>query len=440
MSTGVPLLASRSRSEHVAQFGPLPDLSSPERRGRLIDEVERAGLRGRGGGWFPTHAKMRAVNESAASRRRLSRGRHPIAIANGMEGEPASSKDVALMAANPHLVLDGLSLAAQSVGASDARIAVHRGSAAEEVLTRALRERDDDPVPIALVLPPARYVASEESALAHWVGDGVATPVFPDRPFQKGVDGRPTLVQNVETLAHLALIGRNGGDWFRERGCTSAPGTTLVTVAGSVVRPSVVEVPVGTAVLDILDQAGGPTQPLLGYLTGGYGGAWVSAGQLDEATWDPESVRSAGGVIGASVLWALGEDTCPLVELDRVTSWMAGESAGQCGPCMFGLPSIAEDVHRLAAGAPGADVVPRLRQRLGLVAGRGGCKHPDGTARLVATALDAFSKEVLRHEQGSCSAPEHVGPRLPVPEHVGPRLPVPETRSLTADTARRDFR
>ena len=430
MSTGVPLLAPRSRTEHVARFGSVPHLGSPVQRKALIDEVERSGLRGRGGGWFPTHAKLRAVNDSVASRRRLSRSRRPIAIANGMEGEPASSKDAALMAANPHLVLDGLALAAQSVGADEARIAVHRGSSVEHVMTRALRERHDDPVAISLALPPARYVASEESALAHWVGDGIATPVFPDRPFQKGVDGRPTLVQNVETLAHLALIGRYGGDWFRERGCEAAPGTTLVTVAGAVARPSVLEVPVGTLVRDIVDQAGGPTRPVLGYLTGGYGGAWVSADRLDSATWDPDGVRAAGGVIGASVLWVLGEGTCPLVELDRITAWMAGESAGQCGPCMFGLPSVADDVHQLASGHVHADLIPRLRQRLGLVAGRGGCKHPDGTARLVATALDAFADEVRCHEHGTCSAPG---------QH-GPHLPVPEGRSPLDDTRGRDFR
>lgn len=430
MSTGIPLLIPRSRSEHTSQFGPVPDLDSPERCARLVDEVERSGLRGRGGGWFPTHTKLRAVTESAASRRRISRSRHPIAIANGMEGEPASSKDAALMAANPHLVLDGLAMAARSVGATEARIAVHRGSPVEQVMTRALLERDNDPLPISLVLPPARYVASEESALAHWVGDGIATPVFPDRPFQKGTDGRPTLVQNVETLAHLALIGRHGGAWFRERGCAAAPGTTLVTVAGAVARPSVVEVPVGTSVADIIDLAGGSVGPVRGYLTGGYGGAWVGADRLDSATWDPDGVRAAGGVIGASVLWILGDGTCPLVELDRITTWMAGESAGQCGPCMFGLPSVADDVRELAVGRPQPDLLPRLRQRLGLVAGRGGCKHPDGTARLVATALDAFADEVRHHEQGACSAPERLGPHVPVPD---PRSPQNDIRG-------RDFR
>lgn len=430
MSTGIPLLTPRSLAEHASQLGPVPVVESPEQQRRLIDEVERAGLRGRGGGWFPTHAKLRAVRESAASRGRLSRGRRPIALANGMEGEPASGKDAALLAANPQLVLDGLSLAAQSVGAQEAHIAVHRGSPLEGVLTRALDERDGDPVPISLALPPARYVASEESALSKWIGDGTATPVFPERPFHKGVDGRPTLVQNVETLAHLALIGRNGADWFRDRGCSSAPGTTLVTVAGAVARPAIHEIPVGTPVRDILDMAGGPMRPVLGYLTGGYGGAWVDAARLGTATWDPDSVRTAGGVIGASVLWVLGEGTCPLVELDRVTTWMAGESAGQCGPCMFGLPSVADDVHLLAAGQPDAELGSRLRMRLGLVAGRGACRHPDGTARLVATALDAFADEVRRHERGDCSAPDG----------LGPSLPVPATRSPNRDLRERDFR
>ena len=432
MTERLGLASPPGLADHLRTFGPmpLPGGRSGGQPGPLVDEVERAGLRGRGGGWFPTHLKLRAVVESSESRGRLSRTRQPLVIANGMEGEPASSKDVVLLTSSPHLVLDGIEAAARTIGATDAFIAVHRGSPAVEVLERAIAERPASGLPITLVTPPARYVASEESALSHWVGDGVAQPVYPDRPFQKGAGGRPTLVQNVETLAHLALIARYGGAWFAEVGAPSAPGTTLVSLGGALGHMGVVEVPTGTPVKDLLGRAGGTTSPVRGFLTGGYGGGWVAADGFMSTPWDPDSVRAAGGVIGASILWAVGAEVCPLEELDRITRWMAGESAGQCGPCIFGLPALADDVHSLASRRSDATRDVRLQRHLTLVTGRGGCKHPDGVARLVATALSAFPDEVAIHGDGRCSA--HPG--------AGTHLPVPPVRVPVIDPSGRDFR
>jgi NADH:ubiquinone oxidoreductase subunit F (NADH-binding) len=273
---------------------------------------------------------------------------------------------------------------------------------------------------------PALYVASEESALAHWVGAGDPRPTSGPRPFQRGVDGRPTLVQNVETLAHLALVARHGGDWFAAKGAPSAPGTTLVTVGGAVASPGVVEVPTGTAVADILASRGGLTSTPRGWLTGGYGGAWVRTDGFLQTRWDPDSLREVGGVIGASVLWVMGDDVCPLSEAARVVRWMAGQSAGQCGPCMFGLPAVADDLHRLAGLTMTAGDLTRLEGRLGMVRNRGACKHPDGVSRFAATALDVFDDEVRLHLSGRCSSTHATAIRshhLPVPRDHG--VPVP---------------
>jgi NADH:ubiquinone oxidoreductase subunit F (NADH-binding) len=437
MSGRLGLGSAPSLAEHTRAVGALPRAGS--RRGStpgdLVAEVAAAGLRGRGGGWFPTDRKLRAVVESSAGRSRLSGTRNPVVIANAMEGEPASSKDAVLITHSPHLVLDGISLAARTVGATDAFIAVHRGSPLVAVLDAALDERAGagiDALAIQLMTPPARYVSSEESALAHWVGDGIGVPVA-DRPFQRGAAGRPTLVQNAETLAHLALIARFGGSWFASVGTPAAPGTTLVSVGGSVRTPGVVDVPTGTSVDDILALCGGPIEQVRGYLTGGYGGGWVAADGFDTVGWDPESVRDAGGVIGASVLWALGESSCPLDELARVSAWMAGESAGQCGPCMFGLPSVAGDVRALALRQTDPAGMKQLEDRLRLVSGRGGCKHPDGAARFVASGLRAFGDEVALHLDGRCSV---AGRR---PDHPHPTLPVPPARLPTLDPTGKDF-
>jgi NADH:ubiquinone oxidoreductase subunit F (NADH-binding) len=185
----------------------------------------------------------------------------------------------------------------------------------------------------------------------------------------------------------------------------------------------------------LLERAGGATSAIRGFLTGGYGGGWVAANGVAETpfvetAWDPDSMRVAGAVIGASILWAVGEEVCPLDELDRVVHWMAGESAGQCGPCVFGLPALSEDVHSLAARTPDPDRDARLARRLALVTGRGGCKHPDGVARLVDTGLNAFADEVSEHAAGRCSASSG----------LGERLPVPPARVAVLDERGRDFR
>lgn len=419
-------------ADHLEAYGPLPptDARVKDRPGGLIDEIEKSGLRGRGGGWFPTHVKFRAVVDSSAGRSRVSRTRRPVLIANGMEGEPASSKDAVLLAMSPHLVLDGMEAAAATIGATEAFLAIHRGSPVIDVVQRAIAERPSGKVTITLVTPPARYVASEESALSHWVGDGRALPVHPDRPFQRGAAGRPTLVQNVETLAHIGLIVRHGGEWFASVGDPAAPGTTLVSIGGAVATPGVIEVPTGTPVSELIARAGGETAPVLGVLTGGYGGSWMSAEAALNATWDPSSLQAGGGTIGASILWVVAGDVCPLQEMDAVVAWMAGESAGQCGPCMFGLPSLSEDLHAVAQAPADELALKRLDSRLGLVVGRGGCKHPDGVARFVATGMSAFADETALHAEGRCSSTS-MAPRL---------LPVPAVRDHLADPNGRDFR
>ncbi|MEI7630796.1 MAG: NADH-ubiquinone oxidoreductase-F iron-sulfur binding region domain-containing protein [Actinomycetes bacterium] len=425
-------LDMRSLSAHEAHFGPAPRVAvaTKGRPESLIDEISASGLRGRGGGWFPTARKMHAVVESAAARKALSSGRKAVVIANAMEGEPASSKDAILLSHSPHLVIEGIQAAAATIGASNAYLAVHRGSPLIPILDEVLAQRSGiDRVPVELITPPARYVASEESALTHWAGDGEATPVYGARPFQRGMNGRPTLVQNAETLAHIALIARNGGAWFASAGVPDAPGTTLVSVGGAVAQPGVIEVATGSPVTDILNRCGGVTGSIQGFLTGGYGGAWVSTTALQTTTWAPDPVREAGGVIGAGILLALGSQHCPLEEMARVAMWMAGESAGQCGPCRFGLPTVADDLATLAGREGSIQDIHRLNERLALIVNRGGCKHPDGTARFISTGIHTFHAEVAHHANGHCSASSN---------HFA--LPIPEGRAVPVNRAGKDFK
>jgi NADH:ubiquinone oxidoreductase subunit F (NADH-binding) len=365
---------------HTERYGPLP-AAGPA----LIGTMHAAGLRGRGGAWFPTGVKLSAV---AAGRRR------PVVVANGAEGEPASEKDHALLTVAPHLVLDGMALAATALGADEAILCVHRGDPLAATVRAAIGQRGADPVPVRLVEVPMRYVASEESALVNFLNTGEARPTdTPPRPYQRGVRGRPTLVDNVETLADLALIARYGPDWFRSAGTPAAPGTLLVTVGGAVVRPGVREVPVGTTVSAALDTGGGTAEPVGAVLLGGFGGTWLPMPAAAGLRLTPDELPA----LGVGVLLALPARVCGLAETARIVRYLAGESARQCGPCMFGLPALADDLAALTQGMP---TLERLRYRLGMVARRGACGHPDGAVRLVTSALTVFADDAQAHAAG----------------------------------------
>jgi NADH:ubiquinone oxidoreductase subunit F (NADH-binding) len=315
------------------------------------------------------------------------------------------------MSTRPHLVLDGAVLAARTVGA--ASVVLYVGSehrSAIGALEGALRERGgDDRVGVRLVPAPARYVAGEESAAVHCVNDGVALPTaVPPRPFVSGVDGLPTLVQNVETLAHVALIARFGAQWFRESGTAGGAGTTLLTLGGAVERPGVVEVPTGVTLGEVLDGAGTFGAQPRAVLLGGYFGGWVDGAHASTLPIDPVALRSAGHALGCGVVAALPESDCGVVETARIIAYLADQSARQCGPCVFGLRAVAGCWDRVARRAVTSEDLLRIGRWTDELAGRGACHHPDGAANLARSALDVFREEFVLHvERRRCSSAEH---------------------------------
>jgi len=395
-----------SLAGHLARHGRLPVIGrGTGHRRRLIAEIGRAGLSGRGGAAFPTARKLATV---AAARRT------PVVIANGTEGEPASAKDKVLLAQAPHLVLDGAVLAAELVGARQAIVVVH--GAVREPVDDAVAERRRaryDRVPVRVLTAAGRFVAGEASALVNWVGHGIPAPTaVPPRVSERGLGGRPTLVQNVETLAHLALIVRHGAPWFRSLGTPTEPGSVLVTVIGAVREPGVYETGLGTPTGDVLALAGGPAVPLAALLIGGYSGAWVPYPAAAGRPFSAAGLRPAGASPGAGLLAAMPADACGLAETARVARYLAAESAGQCGPCVFGLGSIAAELEALAAGRP-ADP-GQLERWLGQADGRGACHHPDGAVRMIRSALEVFAAETAEHARGWCRGTRPAGV-LPVP-------------------------
>ena len=398
---------------HERVHGPTPLAQAARvRPERLIDLAESSGLTGRGGAGFPTGRKMRSV---------LAGRKTAVVVANGAEGEPGSAKDHVLLSIAPHLVLDGISLAVHAVHASEAYLAVHRGEQGLiDRLERALAERSQagvDPVPIRIVGIPGRYVSSEQSAIVQFVNGGPGKPTYaPPRPHERGVGGRPTLVNNVETLAHLALVARHGDAWFRSAGVPEAPGTTLVTLGGAAARPGVYEVELGTPIGEIFQQAGGMAERPQAILSGGYFGAWLP---MEEAWYTPltrTDLRAVGGALGAGILIALPERSCPLAETARVVRYLAQETAGQCGPCVFGLPALAEQFAALAFHGGRGRALDAVERLIALVEGRGACKHPDGATGLVRSALKTFAQDAYWHDQDRPCAGVRHAPLLPLPE------------------------
>ena len=376
--TGARLLAPPDRS-------PLPRRS----RGQLLAEIEASGLTGRGGAAFPTARKLAAV----------ARARRPKVIVNGVEGEPASWKDKVLLAQNPHLVIDGALVAARIVGAREITFAVGRANRTVwKRLEQALGERSDG-IDVYLETVPDRFVAGEESALVNLLSGGPAKPTM-EKAYERGM-----LVQNVETLANVALIARHGASWFRRRGTVDEPGTALVTVVGAVRTPGVAEVELGTTLRDVLQRFGGLTAFPRALLVGGYFGTWIRAHDGLDVPLTNADLAPLGGSLGARTIAVLPQDACGVRESARVLRYLANESAGQCGPCVFGVAALADAFERID--------VDRVGRLAPFVADRGACAHPTGATRFATSAADVFGDEIELHRAGRCSGPAHA-PVLPV--------------------------
>jgi NADH:ubiquinone oxidoreductase subunit F (NADH-binding) len=397
-------------ASHLEVNGPLPET----RRGagpHIIAEVQRSGLRGRGGAGFPVAKKMTAVAAGGGAK---------IVVANGTEGEPASSKDRLLLSEVPHLVLDGAAVAASAVGGREAIVTFTDtgDDTVERALVTAVEERrrarfgaDPD---FELLAVDDRFVTGNESALVNVLSGGEARPTFGPRPFERGIRRRPTLVQNVEILAHVALIARHGAGWFREAGTDVDPGSALITLSGAVAAPGVYEIEHGAPLADLLAGAT-VTEDLQAVLLGGYFGSWLPAALIPCVQLSTAQLREHGASLGAGVIVALGRSTCAVAETARIADYFAAESAGQCGPCVHGLRAIADTMQLVASGTAPAAARRDLAHWSSSLAGRGACQFPDGATRFVASALRVFAEAFDDHlRQGPCGGCSR-RPILPVP-------------------------
>ena len=366
-------------------YAPLPDSAE------LLDELGRADVLGRGGAAFPTAVKLTTVRQAAR------RGVDTVLVANGEEGEPASVKDRWLLRNRPHLVLDGLRLAARIIGArhahvyvSDLRAAAAVRSALDEMTPNGL-----DGVTVSVRTVEPGYVAGEETAAVRAINGGPAKPTDkPPRPFEEGVGGLPTVVSNVETLANLPFVHHYGAADYRSVGTEGSPGTFLATLTGGGRPPGLYEVPFGIPAAELIALHGITADRVRGALMGGY-----FAGLLDqrilEVTMDHASLRAVGSGLGCGAVSVI-TDECPVAVGASVLAYYDRENADQCGSCFNGTAAMAAAAGALRDGVATSDDVARLQRWSVVLRGRGACATLDAACNIAASMLAMFPDDVAR--------------------------------------------
>jgi NADH:ubiquinone oxidoreductase subunit F (NADH-binding) len=394
-----------SLDAHRARLGPSPVLSGEA----ILSQIRASGLQGRGGGGFPLWRKLETALASPGD---------PLLVVNCSESEPASRKDWTICSYRPHTVLEGAAAMARVLRAREVVIHLHGDSVEPRAaLRRALRERGspaDDPA-WRLSCGPGGYVSGEASAVARFLHEGVALPLFSSAPLaRRGPSGDPTVVSNAETAAHVASILRAGAERWRAAGTPSCPGPQLLTLSGAVVaQGSVVEL-TGSATIGAILRESGLEAPPHAVLMGGYAGTWIHGQLAWETPMEPASLSALGATRGCGLIGVLPHGACGIAETARIVDYLAAESAGQCGPCVHGLPVLARGLRALARGRGGRSALRHIHRTAAALPGSGACSHPDGVVRLVVSALEVFHDDVSRHRKGTPCRTAHHRPLFPL--------------------------
>lgn len=405
MTAGLDRMTRLDLAAHGEIFGPLPRLSAEE----LIAMASEVDLRGQGGAAFPFDRKLKAVVDAAKKT-----GQPAIVVVNATEGEPGSFKDKMLMIRSPYLILSGAALVAEALDADEVIVGVTSNELANRSIEAAIAAEPGLRKLVRVMQQPERFISGESGALIRGING--KKPVPPGRKAlaaDRGVDDLPTLLSNASTFAQISVLALLGPQRFAAVGVPEEPGTVLLSVSGSAKRPAVVECPTGVPLGAVLDICHAPAGD--GVLVGGYHGMWLDGENAYQVPVGREGLAAAGGTFGAGVVLPLGDGTCPLGEVSRIASYLAGESAGQCGPCKLGLPSIARALAAIVDGSGGIEALDVARRAAAAVNGRGACSHPDGTTRFVLSALEVFTEDLAAHVfHSSCGRP--VRGMLPLPD------------------------
>lgn len=363
------------REGHAQHLGGGGDIGLKWSIDAVVGAVDAADLRGRGGAWFPVATKIEAVAASGGRR---------ILVANGEEGEPASVKDRYLMRARPHLVLEGVLLAARAARA-DRTIVYASDPPSIASLRAAVVERGID---VEVFAAAPGFVAGEETAVVRAIDGGPAKPTAkPPRPYSRGVEGHPTLVLNVESLARIALLTRG------------RRADLLVTLSGAGIRPVLTEVTPGTPLASLADRFG--VGPVRGFLAGGFSGGLLPRSAASVPLHDG-ALRRFGSMLGCAAFVALGADDCPVAAAADVLAFFDRSNAGQCGSCVKGTAAMAAVVAELGRGVADPERIDRLARWARQLPGRGACGALDAATLTAGSLLRNFPDEIAQHLRAPC--------------------------------------
>jgi NADH-quinone oxidoreductase subunit F len=390
---------------------------------RTAEEVTLSGLRGRGGGGFRTGRKWLSVLDTSRDDERR------FVVGNGAEGEPGTFKDRAILRHDPYQVIEGLAIAALTVRATHAFLAVKASFTREaRILRRALAEMQAaglaGDVPISLVLGPDSYLFGEEKALLEVIEGEDPLPrrdppylhgLFASGPqmgwsARDGVDAggdtaNPTIVNNLETLATVPHVLTNGAEWYRTLGTWDSPGTMVFTVVGDVVRPGYAELELGTTVRDVIERVGGGPRPgrsVKAVFTGVANGA-ITADNLDvPATY--EDLAAIGSGLG-SAGFIVYDDTADMVAVARMFArFLHVESCGQCGACKLHSGAISDTLALVEQGGAEDRDIEELGAGLRMVTDQNRCYLPVELQTIITSILREFPDDFVTHLEGRPAA------------------------------------
>lgn len=397
-----------------------------------IDELTRSGLRGRGGGGFPTGRKWAGIANQAGERRYV--------VCNGAEGEPGTFKDRALIRANPYQLVEGVIIAMRSVDAEGAYICLKRSFQREiDLVTRAVAEFQDAGLchgcSVTIVAGPDEYLYGEEKAMLEVIEGNEPLPRWlppyihglfataPQLGWQSTTgdadpaempSANPTLVNNVETLITAVHVLANGADWFRSMGTAESPGTIVATVVGDVVAPDVGEVELGTPLRMLIDAVG--SGPLPGReikaVFSGVANAVITAADLDTPV-SYEGLASIGSGMGSAGFIVYDDTTCMVDVAYRFSRFLSVESCGQCPPCKLGSSAITQHLENIETGVGTDADLAAIGGWLPRVTDGNRCYLAVEEQVVVASILRAFPDEFAAHiETGRCAHRR----QLPIPK------------------------
>jgi NADH-quinone oxidoreductase subunit F len=372
--------------------------------GEVIEEIRRSGLRGRGGAGFPTGIKWRTVDDDPCPTR--------FVVCNAAEGEPGTFKDRWLLRMNPYQVVEGLAIAAAAVRARRAFIGIKAGYEREIArLRQALEEMAAADllggVPVEVVEGPDEYLFGEEKALLEVIEGNLPMPrIVP--PFMEGLfrspdSLNPTVVNNVETLANVPHIVRNGADWLRSVGTEGSPGTMVFTLSGDVRNPGLYELPLGSTLRDLIYAVGGgtPEGRSLKAIFPGASNTVLLPEQLD-TPMDFDSLRAVGSGLGSAGFIVFDDSICIVRATLAYSRFLYVESCAQCPACKHGTGQITHLLEAMDRGAGSEVDLETVLARCLTVTDGQRCALPTGESLLVQSAVRVFGAEFVEHARTGC--------------------------------------